>query len=104
MPPRRLLLGAPALGVVLAACAGTTSITAEQVATNAEDALEKKVGARPDITCPDSLEVTAGAKTRCTLTADGLEGEYGVTITVKTVDDDYGLDVKVDREPVGAGE
>ena len=98
---RRLVLALPALALGLAAC-GTASLAAEDVATGAEDALEEQVGRRPDVTCPDDLEAKVGAETRCTLTAKGLEGEYGVTVTVTSVEGDTAnFDVQVDSEPQG---
>jgi hypothetical protein len=98
-------LGAlPFLVLGLTAC-GAGSVDADDVATGAEDALEKQVGARPDVTCPEDLEAEVGAKTRCTLTAEGLDGEYGVSVTVTAVDgDDVNYDVLVDDEPTGGGQ
>ncbi|WP_448626050.1 DUF4333 domain-containing protein [Geodermatophilus sp. URMC 64] len=100
---RRLVLSAavPAVLVGLAGC-GTATVTADDVATAAEDTLEEQVGARPDVTCPDDLEAKVGATARCTLTADGLDGEYGVTVTVTKVEGDTAsFDVQVDQQPQG---
>jgi hypothetical protein len=98
---RRLLmtLGAGA-ALTLTAC-GAGTLSAEQVATTAEDALEKEVGSRPDIDCPDELAKEEGASTRCTLTAGDDPTEYGVTVTVTSTDDDTRLGVTVDDEPLG---
>lgn len=103
--PRRLL---PALVVAaapaLTACgvvelAGGT-LSASEVATTAENALEAEVGARPDVTCPDGLDKEEGATTRCTLTAPDDGTQYGVTVTVISTDDEPEIDVRVDDEPM----
>ena len=101
MSRRRLVLAIPALALGLAGC-GAGSLSAEDVATGAEDALEEEVGQRPDVACPEDLEAEVGAETRCTLTAEGLEGEYGVTVTVTSVEGDTAnFDVQVDSQPQG---
>jgi len=99
---RRLvpLAGVPAVLLALAGC-GTGTVAKADVATAAEDLLEKQVGQRPDVTCPDDLEAKVGATTRCTVTLEGFEGTYGVTVTVTHVDDDRArFDVQVDTEPL----
>jgi hypothetical protein len=97
----RALLVLPFLAFGLAAC-GTPTLSAEDVATGAEDALEQQVGQRPDITCPEDVEAKVGNTTRCTLTAEGLDGEYGVTVTIKSVEGDTAnFDVEVDSQPQG---
>ena len=99
---------APLLLAGVAACSvsvtsnTTTRLPAADVATGAEDALEKQVGARPDVSCPDDLEAEVGAETRCTLTAGGDPTEYGVTVTVTAVEGtDAEFDIVVDEEPMG---
>jgi len=54
----------------------TGTSTAAEVATAAEDALERQVRPRPDITCPEALNEEDGASTRCTLTGgdDPVDG------------------------------
>ncbi|HWK90279.1 MAG TPA: DUF4333 domain-containing protein, partial [Longimicrobium sp.] len=105
---RRLLLGLLA-GATLAlpGCGGvvlsTDTLTAAEVATAAEDALEGQVGTRPDITCPEALEKTEGASTRCTLTGGDDPVEYGVTVTVESTDDPTRIGVQVDDEPKDEG-
>jgi hypothetical protein len=95
----RALLTLPALAFGLAAC-GTATLSADDVAKGAADGLERQVGQRPDITCPDDVEAKVGRKTRCTLTAEGLEGEYGVTVTITSVEGDTAnFDVEVDSQP-----
>jgi hypothetical protein len=97
----RTLLSLPVLALGLAAC-GTATLSAEEVATGAEDALEQQVGTRPDITCPEDVEAEVGKQTRCTLTAEGLDGEYGVTVKITKVEDDTAnFDVQVDSQPQG---
>jgi hypothetical protein len=95
------LLVLPALAFGLAAC-GTPTLSADDVAKGAEDALEKQVGQRPDVTCPDDVEAKVGNETRCTLTAEGHAGEYGVTVTITSVKDGTAnFDVQVDSQPQG---
>ena len=90
---------APLLVLGMTGCA-TSTLTAEAVADGAADALEDEVGTRPEISCPDDLDAKVGAETRCTLTAPGDPTEYGVTVTVTSVDgDDARFDVQVDNEP-----
>ena len=98
---RRLALAAAAsLGLSLTACGVT--LVADEVATQAENAREEEIGARPDIVCPEDLEAEVCARTRCTLTAGGEPTEYGVTITVTAVDGtDAQFDVEVDPRPQG---
>ena len=74
------------------------TISAEEVARKASDALTESVGQTPDsVECPDDLPATVGARTRCTLTHGG--DSLGVTVEVTSVDDDgdYHLDVQVDE-------
>ena len=60
------------------------------------------MGARPDISCPDELPAEVGAEARCTLTAGGDPTEYGVTVTVTSVEGDTAdFDVEVDEQPQG---
>ena len=100
MPRRlRVLAATPFLLLGLAACSAST-LAAEDTAEKAEDALEEQIGTRPDISCPDDLEAEVGAETRCTLTAGEDPTEYGVTVTVTSVDGDtVNFDVEVDEEP-----
>ena len=95
-----LLVAVLVLGPGLTACSMT--LAADEVAPQAENALEEQVGAHPDIVCPEDLEAEVGAETRCTLTAGDDPTEYGVTVTVTSVDGGQAkFDVEVDREPQG---
>jgi hypothetical protein len=97
---RRALLVLPVL--LAAACGGSGALPAEEVATRAEDSLEEQAGTRPDITCPDELPAEVGSEMRCTLTVDGDPAEYGVTVTVTSVEGDTAnFDVQVDEQPQG---
>ena len=99
---RRLLVPAALLLAALSACRSDAALTADQVASSAEKALQQKIGIRPDISCPKELAATVGAKTRCTLTAPGDPTKYGVTVTVTSVDGATpDLQVQVDDEPAG---
>ena len=96
----RSLIAVPLLVVGLAAC-GSDTLSAEDTATESEDLLEEEVGIRPDIVCPEELELEEGAETRCTLTAGDDPTEYGVTVTVGSVDGGTAeLQVEVDDEPL----
>jgi hypothetical protein len=100
--PRRLRLLAviPFLLAGLAACSSTAVLTADTVATSAEDALEEQIGIRPTITCPEDVEAKVGEKTRCTLTGGDDPTEYGVTVTVTSVEGKNAtFDVEVDEKP-----
>jgi hypothetical protein len=95
----RRLAVVPALLAGLAAC-GASDLAAEDVATKAEDALEEQVGVRPDISCPADLPAEVGASTRCTFTAGNDPTEYGVHVTVTSVDDEaVHFDVELDDRP-----
>ena len=107
MPRRSLLALVAAATLALPACGGvvlsTDTLTAAEVATAAEDALEEEVGTRPDITCPEGLAKREGASTRCTLTGGDDPVEYGVTVTVTRADDPTQIGVQVDDEPMDDG-
>jgi hypothetical protein len=92
----------PACGSDVVKLKGSTdTLSADEVATTAEDALEQEVGTRPDITCPEELAKEEGATTRCTLTGGDDPVEYGVTVTVtSTTDGDTRIGVEVDDEPL----
>jgi uncharacterized protein YabE (DUF348 family) len=85
----------------LTAC-GPEMLRAERVADGAEKALEEQVGVRPEVTCPEDLEATVGAKGRCTVTAPGDPTTYGVTVTVTEVDgEEARYAVAIDDQPQG---
>jgi hypothetical protein len=98
---RPLLAAVPVLLVGLAAC-GSGTLSSDEVASKAEDALEQQIGVRPTITCPDDVKAEVGAETRCTLTGGDDPTEYGVSIRVTEVDGDNAtFDIKVDEQPTG---
>jgi Domain of unknown function (DUF4333) len=97
----RLLAVVPALLAGLSAC-GTATLSADEVATKAEDALEHQIGVRPTISCPDDVKAEVGATTRCTLTGGEDPTKYGVSIKVTEVDGDNAkFDITVDDQPQG---
>ena len=102
MPRRRPLLAAvPILLLGLSAC-GSSTLSRDEVATKAEDALEQQIGVRPNINCPEDVEAKVGAQTRCTLTGGDDPTEYGVSIKVTEVDGDNAkFDIQVDDQPSG---
>ncbi|WP_051515647.1 DUF4333 domain-containing protein [Candidatus Blastococcus massiliensis] len=102
MPPHRLLpvlaLGAT---VALGGCASRT-LTADEVASAAADALEEEVGTRPVVACEEGLRGEEGASTRCVLTAaEDPPVEYGVTVRVTAVGEELSVSVEVDDAALG---
>jgi Domain of unknown function (DUF4333) len=96
----RLLLAGLLLVLGLASC-GAGTVAAEQVADDAEKLLEQEYDVRPAITCPKEVPLEDGASTQCTLTAGDDPTEYGVTVTVVSVEDDEPeYRVEVDRQPL----
>jgi hypothetical protein len=90
----------PLLLIVLAGCAAAP-LSAEDVATKAEDALEERSGVRPEITCPEDLAAEVGAQVTCTLTPGDDPTEYAVQVTVTSVEDArVRFGIEVDREPL----
>jgi hypothetical protein len=84
----------------LAGCGGGV-VRAENVARSVADQVEAQAGSRPVVTCPDDLEAAVGATARCRLTLGGLDGAYGVTVTVTGVrDHQASFDVEVDQQPL----
>jgi hypothetical protein len=97
--PRVLVAPCLALSAALLAGCASGALSAAEVASSAEDALEAEVGVRPEIRCDEGLEREEGASTRCTLTAEDDDVEYGVTVTVTESGDDARLQVEVDDSP-----
>jgi uncharacterized lipoprotein YmbA len=102
---RRLLLaGLLGAAATLTGCGAVQlsadTLSASEVATTAEEALEAEVGARPEVTCPEGLDKEEGASTRCTLTAPDDRTKYGITVTVTSTEGDPELAVTVDDEPL----
>jgi len=90
------------LGPVLLAGCGAGRVAAADVENAVAEQVEQQAGARPEVTCPDDLEAEVGATARCTLTLELVDGEYGVTVTVTSVEDDEArFDVEVGQEPLG---
>jgi hypothetical protein len=96
-----LLAATPFLLLGLAAC-GSSVLSSDTVEKGAADALEEQVGARPEVSCPEDLAAEVGAEARCTLTASDDPTEYGVTVTVTSLDGETAnFDVQVDDQPQG---
>jgi hypothetical protein len=91
------LVAVPLLVLALASC-GTGTVAADDVAEQAEVALEGQLGTRYEISCPDDLPAEVGATTRCTLAADE-DTELGVDITVTEVEGDtVNFDIQVEED------
>jgi hypothetical protein len=88
-----------------AACGDSPGhVAGADVANQIKTQLTASVGQAPDsVTCPNDLEATVGATTRCTLTTGGLA--YGVSVTVTAVHGTSTVDftIRVDQTPVGGG-
>ena len=97
----RALVAVPALALGLAACS-TPTLTTSTLEKGAEDALREKFGQALDVACPDRLKAEVGARTRCTVTPEGLDKSYGITVTVRSVEGDTAhFDVALDSRPQG---
>ena len=94
-----VLLCAGSIAGSIAGC-GARHVESGDVATAVADQVEEQAGGRPDVRCPDDLEAEVGASARCSLTLDGVDGAFGVTVTVTSVEDGQAhFDVRVDDEP-----
>ncbi|RBY84042.1 DUF4333 domain-containing protein [Blastococcus sp. TF02A-30] len=100
---RVLVASSAALPAVLLAGCASGALSSAEVASSAEDALESEVGVRPDVRCEEGLEREEGASTRCTLTAEDDDVEYGVTVTVTDTGEGARLQVEVDDGPIADG-
>ena len=97
---RSVRLSVVALVLLTAGCGGGR-IPAEVVATEAENLLERQVGVRPQIVCPDDVPAEPGATTRCVLSAGGDPTRYGVTVKlVRAKDGSLTEEVQVDGKPL----
>jgi Domain of unknown function (DUF4333) len=103
---RTISATAAVLGVlVLGACSVTASanrtVGAEQIADEAEGALEEQVGQRPDIDCgDDQVDLVDGEVVDCELTDPGTGSEYDTTVTLSNVDGtNFDIDVQVADQP-----
>ncbi|GMA32645.1 DUF4333 domain-containing protein [Litorihabitans aurantiacus] len=95
-----------ALGVlVLGACSFSASanrtVSADQVATEAEDALEEQIGQRPEISCgDDQVDLVDGEVVDCLLTDPSTGSEFDTTVTISDVDGtDFRIAVEVAEQP-----
>jgi hypothetical protein len=108
VPSRKLAALPFALALLgLAACtaeAGPT-VSGEELADLAADALEEETGSHPDLDCgdDDSIIVTQGKEVDCVATSTETGAEYDATITFTSVEgSDYEISVEVASEPNGA--
>ena len=105
---RRAAVAAAALGVLtLSACnvSASANLTAspEKVATDAEDALEERIGQRPEIDCGDKqVDLVDGTVVECELTDPSTGSRFDTTVTLSDVDGtSFHIDVQVAQEPKG---
>ncbi len=98
------MLVLPALAAVaLGGCSSTEStskISKENLQQSATQALEQKVGQRPEkFDCPGDIDAKVGTTTRCVLSDKTTR--YGVAVTVTSVEgSNFKLDVQVDQAPM----
>ncbi len=91
--------------LVLGACSVTASanrtVGAEQIADQAEGALEEQIGQRPEIDCgDDQVDLVDGEVVDCELTDPASGDEYDTTVTLSDVDGtEYHIDVQVADQP-----
>ena len=102
---RTITATAAVLGIlVLGACSVTASanrtVGAEQIAEEAEGALEEQIGQRPDIDCgDDQVDLVDGEVVDCELTDPTTGDEYDTTVTLSDVDGtNFNIDVQVAQE------
>jgi hypothetical protein len=89
----------------LAACsaeAGPT-VSGEDLADAAADALEEQIGQRPEVDCgDDSIIVSQDKEVECLLTDPSTGSEFDTTVTFTGVDgQEWDIDVQVASEPNG---
>ncbi|PTL59055.1 DUF4333 domain-containing protein [Paraconexibacter algicola] len=74
----------------------SANIPGSSLEQRAAEALERQVGSAPDlVSCPDRVDLKAGATVRCDVTVDAQT--YGATVTF--TDADGAFDIKVDDRP-----
>lgn len=92
-----------ALALALSGCTFTANLTvsADEVANTAENALEAQVGSRPDIDCgADDVALVNGTVVDCVLTDPATSAEYDAVVTISEVDGTkYRVDVTVADSP-----
>ncbi|MFC3490922.1 hypothetical protein [Glycomyces rhizosphaerae] len=109
MPPKKLTILPMALAVAaLSACSfsvGEPTVTGDELAELAEDALEEETGSRPEMDCGsvDSISVSQDKEVDCVATSTETGVAYDATVTFTSVEgSDYEISVEVASEPNGA--
>ena len=94
------LLSAAALPLVVTGCTITPTVSPDNVASAAEDALEQEVGVRPSIDCGDeAIPLTEGTEVTCELTDDETGDVYDANVTLSDIKDGkYHVYVKVGEQ------
>ena len=89
----------------LAGCSASASasltVSADQLARTAEDALESEVGARPEIDCGDEqIRLKNGEEADCILTDPTTGTQFDADVTISEVEGtDYVVNVQVAETP-----
>ncbi|WP_437583709.1 DUF4333 domain-containing protein [Paramicrobacterium sp. CJ85] len=94
------LLSAAALPLVVTGCTITPTVSPDNVASAAEDALEQEVGVRPSIDCGDeAIPLTEGTEVECELTDEQTGDVYDANVTLSDIKDGkYHVYVKVGEQ------
>jgi len=90
----RSVIGALTIAFAITGCSGSVSIGDSDVAeSEVETVVAEQLaatvdnGVTPNIDCPGDLKAEVGATITCTLTVDGDETSYPVTVEVTEVND-----------------
>lgn len=88
---------------ILSGCtaAATYTVSPEDLATTAENALEEQVGSRPDIDCgTEDIDLVKGTVVPCVLTDPASGDEFDAPVTIEEVDGaSYTIGVQVADAP-----
>lgn len=90
-------------GALLSSCTSTyLLVSADQVATAAENALEAQVGSRPDMDCgTDDVTLVNNTKVDCILTDPATGEKFEAPVTISGVEGtDYQVNVSVSDEAI----
>jgi Domain of unknown function (DUF4333) len=82
----RLLAVAASLSILLTGCSAS-KIERQELESKAASALEREIGALPEVRCGADLAAEVDATTECVAVAPGSDEELPITITVTAVQD-----------------
>ena len=97
------LAAAAVVAALLSGCTATATYTVspEDLATTAENALEQQVGSRPDIDCgTEDIDLVKGTVVPCILTDPASGDRFDAPVTIEEVDgSNYTIGVGVADAP-----